>query len=131
MEIIIEKKETPYLDAISKLEEEMIKKYGKENFVIFGQMGIGHQEDGINNLCFKFGVFTKAEAAELIKIVESRSDKINYLDGLCYIQPFTKYLSNEVRLIGSTHQLNKYYLKEHEMKMFYINKKLQYATVLL
>lgn len=47
--------------------------------------------------------------------------KINYLDGLCYIQPFTKNLSTEVRLIGKTKNEKKYFLKEHEMKMFYIN----------
>lgn len=47
--------------------------------------------------------------------------KIDYLDGLCYIQPFTKKLSNEVRLIGSSKKEKKYYLKAHEMKMFYIN----------
>ena len=47
--------------------------------------------------------------------------KINYLDGLCYLQPFTKNLSNEVRLIGNSKNEIIYYLKEHEMKMFYIN----------
>jgi len=48
-------------------------------------------------------------------------NKINYFDGLCFIQPFTKHLSNEVRLYGSSRNEKKYYLKEHEMKMFYIN----------
>lgn len=80
MEIILEKKQTPYLDAINKLEQELLKKYGKGNFAIFGQMQIGHQNDGIDNLSFKFGVFTKEESAKITEIIKNRTDKIDYLD---------------------------------------------------
>lgn len=48
-------------------------------------------------------------------------NKITYLKGELYLQPFAKKLSNEVRLIGNTLESTCYYLYIHEYKMFYIN----------
>jgi len=48
-------------------------------------------------------------------------NKIKYFDGYSFIQPFTKPLSNEVRLYGNSKNEKIFYLKDHEMKMFYIN----------